>query len=414
MGRHAPRGVFILAATAAAILGFAVVAPAAAVNADHCITAGAVGDPIPPGPPAVPPSAGAGLRSVRPVRLVDTRVGRELGAGRQVEVDVSGYAGAGSTAVAVNLTVAAPCASGFVTAYPCGGSNPLASNLNMVAGQTVAAHAIVALTPGRRSFCVMSSRQTDLIVDLMGVYQPGDPPLAAAAPVRILDTRDAGRRLAAGSTATVNVSGRQVTAVLNVTTTDALADGYLTVYPANESSGSCETASRPLASVLNPAVGATVANLVQVDAPSSVCVFSSVATHVIIDDIGSYSIGGSEFLHVFAPFRLVDTRSTGTPITGGTVLAVSTLPRAGAGAAAVTITAVGAAGPGYVTAFPPDAAGTCNATDRPLASTLNVAGPDPVANAAIVSTGGGSTLCVFAQTTTHLIVDQVGTFNESP
>src|SRR5258707_4837659 len=42
-----------------------------------------------------------------------------------------------STAAVLNVTVVDAAAPGFVTVFPCGAPQPLASNLNFVAGQTV-------------------------------------------------------------------------------------------------------------------------------------------------------------------------------------------------------------------------------------------------------------------------------------
>jgi hypothetical protein len=394
-------------------LGAYITAELDALGLSRCAAAAAGGDPVPAGAPAAPATGATGFAASTPTRLLDTRAGGSpLGAGRQFEIDVTDHTRPGSTAVAVNLTAAPACAAGFVTAYPCGGGSPLASNLNTLGGRVAAAHAVVPLTAGRRSFCVMSSTQTELVVDLMGAYQPGAPPLVPSAPRRLVDTRTAGARLAAGATLAVRVpAGRDVTAVLNVTMTDAVSPGFLTAYPADGTTGACDSAARPLASALNADAGATRANLVQVATGGiTVCVYANVATHVVVDMTAEHSIGGTELMRAITPTRLVDTRTgTGAPVAGGSTLAVR-VPQAGATAAALTVTGVGAAGPGFVTAWPADAAGRCTAADRPLASVLNVAGPDPVPNLAIVAVGGGGTVCLYPQTAMHLVVDQAAWF----
>ena len=61
------------------------------------------------------------------------------------------------------------------------------------------------------------------------------------------------------------------------------------------------------------------------------------------------------------------------------------------------------AGAGFVTAYP------CG-TDRPLASNVNFAAGDDVANAAVVPVGAGGAVCLFASAATNLVVDLNGTF----
>jgi hypothetical protein len=66
----------------------------------------------------------------------------------------------------------------------------------------------------------------------------------------------------------------------------------------------------------------------------------------------------------------------------------------------VNLTAVGADGPGFVTAFP------CGGAVPPTSS-LNYAGPNPTANGAVVGLGGGA-LCALSNRSVHLIVDVTG------
>ncbi len=119
------------------------------------------------------------------------------------------------------------------------------------------------------------------------------------------------------------------------------------------------------------------------------------------------------------PARLADTRS-GAPTVdaqlagtgaqaGGTSLDVSVLGRGGVpatdvSAVVVNITAVSPDGTGYLTAYP---AGI----ERPLASNLNFAAGDVVANQAIVRVGATGAISVFTSTTTNLLIDVVGYVN---
>lgn len=117
--------------------------------------------------------AGAGLYDGAPDRLLDTREGGggPVRSGQVVAVAL----GAGVAAAVLNVTVTAPTTSGYVTVYPCGGAVPTASNLNFVAGQTVANHVIVAVG-GDQRVCVYlygnpvaGGAQAHLVVDAFGV-----------------------------------------------------------------------------------------------------------------------------------------------------------------------------------------------------------------------------------------------------
>ncbi len=92
-------------------------------------------------------TAGGGFTPLTPDRILDTRApgigygGAKPGAGATVALQVSGAGGVPSTATAVVLNVTATEADGpgFVTVWPSGAPQPLASNLNLdAAGQTIA------------------------------------------------------------------------------------------------------------------------------------------------------------------------------------------------------------------------------------------------------------------------------------
>ena len=121
---------------------------------------------------------GGVLKAVPPSRFLDSRNGvgnwqGRLGVGQTIDVVVAGVAGVPSTATAVilNLTVTDPAAAGFVTVFPCGQAVPVASNLNFVAGQTVAN--LVAVKVGdNRSVCVYSSTRAHVVADLAAFVIP--------------------------------------------------------------------------------------------------------------------------------------------------------------------------------------------------------------------------------------------------
>lgn len=110
---------------------------------------------------------------IAPRRMLDTRLlpGAALGAGgilaRRVgatSVVPPGLAGA----VVANVTVTESAAPGYVTAWPGGTTRPLASNLNVVKGQTVANLTMVGL--GGEAMALYTQSPAHLIVDVSGWF----------------------------------------------------------------------------------------------------------------------------------------------------------------------------------------------------------------------------------------------------
>ena len=75
--------------------------------------------------------------SIRNHRLASTTRGSVAERGRPNETRAIAVP-AGAAAVAINVTITEPAASGFVTVFPCQADLPVVSNLNYVAGQVVA------------------------------------------------------------------------------------------------------------------------------------------------------------------------------------------------------------------------------------------------------------------------------------
>ena len=75
--------------------------------------------------------------------------GALLVGGQEFKLNLVGQGGfpADATAALLNLTVTEPTAAGYVKVYPCGEENTV-SNVNYVAGQTVANLAAVKVAPG--------------------------------------------------------------------------------------------------------------------------------------------------------------------------------------------------------------------------------------------------------------------------
>jgi hypothetical protein len=189
--------------------------------------------------------------------------------------------------------------------------------------------------------------------------------------------------------------------VLNVTSTGAQAPGFLTVFP-------CGTAM-PVASSLNFVAGADIANAVtaKVGTAGEVCIYSSAATHLIVDVDGAFSPAGTNRSWHFEPGRLLDTRS-GSKVAAGSVTQVPVVGRNGvpANAAAVVlnVTAVDPADAGFVTVYP------CGGA-LPTVSNLNYGAGQVVPNAVTVALDATGKVCVFTSKSTHLLVDVEGSFS---
>jgi hypothetical protein len=210
----------------------------------------------------------------------------------------------GATAVVANVTVTNPTAQSSLTVYPAGATQPLASNLNFNAGETVPNRVIIPLSAGGALNIYNAAGATDVIVDVTGYYSSSSTGLyEALSPARICDTRPTPQSgitdacttntLGAGAnpeTITVQVAGNAgvptgaAAVVANVTVTNTTAQSYLTVYPAG--------ATQPLASDLNWTAGVTVPNLViaKLGATGTLNVFNAAgSTDVIIDVTGWFT-----------------------------------------------------------------------------------------------------------------------------
>ena len=341
-------------------------------------------------------SADAGaLHAVTPTRVLDTRSGAKPAAGAVLDLPLVGAAvPVGAAAVVVTLTATQADGAGFVTAYPCSTARPVASNVNVVAGASVPNLATVAVGTGG-DICIYVSVATHVLVDLAGWYGSGDDRLMNVAPVRIADTRQSGQKVGAGQALVLNPApGTGAHAVaLNVTATEPDRAGFLTVYP-------CD-APVPVASNVNYRAGETVADaaIVALAGDGTVCVYTSAASHVVVDLNGWFGPAGKASFTAQPPRRIADTRSAGTLLAAGSELTVAV-----SGIAVLNLTVTGPWTSGYLTAYP------CGST-RPVVSNLNFSAAETLANAAVVPASSIGTVCIYSSVTTHVVVDLDGTFS---
>src|SRR5262249_47551075 len=145
-------------------------------------------------------SSGAGYAPVTPTCFVDTRAGASsalhgaLTANAPVTVKIAGVNGVPSnaTAVSFNLTAVNPAADAYVSAYPCGATPPLVSNVNALAGSIVANGVVVALDP-TGSVCLVANASVDIVLDVTGSFGPTGARYVPQTPSRLADTRTTAR-----------------------------------------------------------------------------------------------------------------------------------------------------------------------------------------------------------------------------
>jgi hypothetical protein len=310
-----------------------------------------------------------------------------------------------TVSVVLNVTATEPEQGGFLTVYPCGTQRPLASVVNYQAGQTVPNLVVVPIGE-LREICIYSLAPSHVIADLNGYFAPSAPArIAGAQPVRLVDTRDT-TKLGAGQVLEVQVTGDgwapqgSQSAVINVTVTQPEAAGFLTLYPCDQ--------AMPTASNVNYAADQTVANqaFVTLSASGTACVYTLAPAHVVLDLNAWFRVGETPELVSVVPVRVLDTRNTAKIQAGETI----ELPLAGAGGIggatgfAVNTTIAEPEGPGFVTFFP------CG-QEMPEVSSINfTSAGQVVANHTTAVVGANGATCIFASTTTHVVVDVEGAY----
>jgi alpha-tubulin suppressor-like RCC1 family protein len=375
-----------------------------------------------------------GLTSLSPSRLLDTRIGvgapkSAVAAGGTVGLQVTGRGGvpaSGVSAVVLNVTVTAPAKPGYITVFANRTLRPGASNLNFVAGQTVANLVIAQVGQyGRVNLYNGSTGTVQLIADVSGYYLAGTPIASGTfqplPPSRVLDTRTGTgapkAAVAAGGTVALQILGRggvpagASVVVLNVTVTAPAKPGYLTVYG--------EGTTRPTASNLNFVAGQTVPNLViaQTGPTGKVVLYNgSTGTVQLVADVAGYYLFGMASaegtFRSLAPYRVLDTRDgVGAPdaavVAAGTVHLKVTdrggVPAFGVSAVVLNVTATAPARAGYTTVY-------ADLMPRPTASNLNFATGQTVPNLIIAPVGTNGTVDLFngGSGTVQLIADVAG------
>lgn len=373
----------------------------------------------------------AGFNAIQPVRLLDTRNGigaprAPVGEGQTITLAVRSQGGipADADAVVLNVTATEPTLGGYITVWPTGVAQPVASSLNTRAGVTVANMVVTRIGVDGTVSISNPFGTVQLLADAVA-WSRADNHFHAQAPQRILDTRSGlgiSHTLTPNETADLpiaGVAGLPATgigvAVLNVTATRPSAISYLTVFPAGT--------TKPNASSLNFAAEQTVPNLVfaTVGTTGKISIFNAAGTVDVIADLVGWIPSGGAYIPV-PPTRVMDSRvgqgDYGVAATASTTLVKPSgrLPAqrvdldlralysayGTVAAYAFNITVTNPSTDGYLSVWP---AGTT----QPQVSSLNYRAGQTIANAVIIKPGTFGRISMAIPTgTIDVLVDLVG------
>lgn len=403
--------------------------------------------------PMVSPSSPSLYNPVSPSRICDTRpagvsgltdqcTGKTLGPAATLEVQVTGLAQvpSGATGAVLNVTVTGPTSNGYLTIWPAGATQPLASNLNFVAGETIPNLVQVQLSASGAVDIYNSAGSTNVVIDVEGYFTPasgtgaGGDTYTPISPVRVADTRCdvasppsycAGEQLPSansslmtfgpGTTQAVTVAGVDGipasgvgAVVLNVTVTGTTAGSFLTAWPAGE--------QKPTASNLNWVAGETIPNrvVVPVGTSNQVDIANYAGSAQVIVDVGGYyssSSSGDQYVAT-SPVRLLDTRQGGQALGPGQSLTLQVagtdgIPTSGVDGVVFNVTVTGGSEGSFLTVYP-------SGSPEPAVSDLNWVAGETIPNLVVVSLSSSGAVTITNNAgSVNVIVDAEGWY-QSP
>jgi hypothetical protein len=154
--------------------------------------------------------------------------------------------------------------------------------LNYQLGQAIA-NGVITKVSNIGTVCVYMHEAADVILDLFGVFASNED-FSPVGPIRVVDTRGNGSRVAAGSTLIVDVGAwyADKSISVNLAVADASGAGFAALY-------ACDQA-RPSTSSLNYQLGQAIANgvITKVSSTGTVCVYMHEAADVILDLFGMF------------------------------------------------------------------------------------------------------------------------------
>lgn len=358
---------------------------------------------------------GSAFTAAGPWRVLDTRKGTgapkaPVAPHSTLKLQVGGLAIDGSgiptgvTAVVVNVTATDETANGVLTVYgdedQAGDaqSAPTTSNLNYRTGQNLPNLVVVPVgANGVIDFYNNSSGSTDIVADVQGYFtKTNQSEYYPVTPERILDTRTGvgtGQSAQIPANGTINVVAAGLDGIpstarsvaLNLTAVNATANGVITAYMSNAGDTTVPTASN-----LNYSTGATNANMAIVPISYIGGTLDEIAVHNsgsgsvdLIADVYGYfdGPGGSAYVPLTTPIRVVDTRTGTGPLDAGDSYP-EPFPFTPATAGIFNATVVSPTGDGYLTLYPYNP-NTPN--ELPVTTNVNYLTGQTVANLAFIS-----------------------------
>ncbi len=241
-----------------------------------------------------------------PRRVIDTREFLVLAPQSITEVRVPEAAGAGGVVLNVTTIGSAP---GYWTVYPTDSpAPPTAANLNSLSAFHVAANQVIVPVDAEGDFDVFSQSGGHLVVDLVGLITGPSAPMSTdglfvplSTPTRFLDTRNSALNPLGAAQMALPVWNLEVPVaanpaigrtdvaalVLNVTATESLGSGYISVSPAGANSPSDKSRRTSTLNVVRAAQ--TIPNHATVAVSGrGFDVFTQAGAHLIADVAGFY------------------------------------------------------------------------------------------------------------------------------
>ena len=297
--------------------------------------------------------------------------------------ELTEFSGRPGESAVVSLVAVRAQGRGYLQILDCDGEEGGTANLTLdTAGQTRAGAAVARFDDEGR-LCVFNSSPTHLVVDVQG-YVAADA-IVDLPDERLLDTRD-GVRPTAGST--TRLTGTPATStIVSLSAVRADGRGYLQVLDCDDAPGSAANLT-----VDAPEQTRTGLAVVRFDESGEVCIFTSVATDIVVDRQAEFS---DEALDDVIDRRLVDTRESAKPPSGGQV-ELTGVPDT---SAIVSLVATQTTGRGYFQLLP------CGASPGATANLNADSVNQRVSNLAIVDFDGEGRACVFVETSAHVVVD---------
>ncbi|MHB1510918.1 MAG: fibronectin type III domain-containing protein [Acidimicrobiales bacterium] len=390
--------------------------------------------------PVSSPTGGAYV-PVTPARIADTRTGsglpnagQTIAPNRTLEVQVTGAGGVpatGACAAVLKVTDAGSTAAGFLTVFPTGATQPLASNVNFAANQIVSNQVTVPLGTGGQVSIYNHTGNTNVAVDVDGYYTctastSSTGLFNAVSPVRVFGTLASGAAIAANTSAPVTVTGGTTgvpttasAVVVNLTAASGTAPSFLSAYPAG--------GTLPLVSNLNFTAGEVAANraTIGVGNGGQIEIYNHTGSVKVDVDVDGYYTGtpgapGSAFFPI-TPVRLTDTRTpfNGTPIAANTTekfsLANASIPSSAA-AVQTNVTVVPGRTAGFLSVYPTSDTTVPVASDvNWLGTTLPPAQASGIPNSTIADTAGTGSVEIYngpavGGSAVNIVIDASGYF----